>query len=475
MKRLVLVSLSVLTFLLLISLAVWAEEITCEEFLGSITVDNLRVPQNASCRLHGTRVKGTIKVETGASLTTQQVRVGGNVQAEGAAVVNVLAGSTISGSIQIKLGGPVQIDGVLVNGDIQFESNYGVLSATHNQVGGSVQVFKNTGGVTIANNTIDGNLQCKENDSPPTGGNNIVNGNKEDQCAFPSAAGSHFGFLPVVARFAAGSPSDTTPPDTTITVQPPDPSSSGSASFGFTGSDDMTPPAALRFECRLDSVNEADFVACLSPQSYASLSAGLHTFAVRALDQAGNTDLTPASYTWTVSPSTDCGEPITVFADADSWIDQNSSSNNFGTDAILKVRSQGPNDNFRALVRFSLPASVPQGCIIQSAMLRLYAASWTDGRTLQAIRVGDAWAEDLITWSNQSQTTGPVATTSSGSGYREWSVAAQVQAMYDASANNGFLVRDAVESWGGSEQQFHSREKGENPPMLIISFGPAGG
>jgi hypothetical protein len=278
-----------------------------------------------------------------------------------------------------------------------------------------------------------------------------------------------------VARFAAGSPPDTTPPDTIITDQPPDPSSSGSASLGFTGSDDMTPPAALRFECRLDSVNEADFVACLSPQSYASLSVGWHTFAVRALDQAGNTDLTSASYTWTVSPSTDCGEPITVFAEADSWIDQNSPSNNFGTDAILKVRSQGPSDNFRTLVRFSLPSSVPQGCVVRSATLRLYAASWTDGRVLEALPIASAWSESEVTWRNQPQTTGPAVMTPSGSGYREWSVAAQVQAMYDASANNGFLVRDAVESWGGSEQQFHSREKNENPPMLVISFVPAGG
>jgi hypothetical protein len=381
----------------------------------------------------------------------------------------------ISGSIQIKQGGAAQIDGVTVNGDIQFEANDGVLSAKGNQVGGNVQAFKNLGGVTIADNTIDGNLQCKENIPPPTGGNNIVQGNKEDQCAFPSAVGSHFVFLPVIEGFAVGSPLDTTPPDTTITGQPLDPSNSGSASFSFSGSDNQTPPPAIQFECRLDSVNKADFVVCVSPHSYTGLSAGSHTFEVRAIDQAGNTDLTPVSYTWTVSQSADCGAPITVFADADSWIDQNSSSNNFGADAILKVRSQGPSDNFRTLIRFALATSAPQGCVIQSATLRLYAASWTDGRTLQAIRVADGWSENLITWSNQPQTAGPFAVTSSGSGYREWSVAAQVQAMYDTGSNHGFLIRDEIEGELGSEQQFHSREKSENPPMLVVSFTPAGG
>jgi hypothetical protein len=47
--------------------------------------------------------------------------------------------------------------------------------------------------------------------------------------------------------------------------------------------------------------------------------------------------------------------------------------------------------------------------------------------------------------------------------------------MVDAGANHGFLIRDATEGGSGSEQQYHSREKGENPPMLIITFAPAEG
>jgi hypothetical protein len=435
-------------------------------------VDNLRVPQNASCTLNGTLVAGTIKVENEASLSATQVTVSGNVQAEGAKVVNILAGSTISGSIQIKQAGAAQVDRVTVNGDIQFEANNGALSATHNQVGGSVQVFQNTGGVTIADNTIGGNLQCKENAPAPTGGNNSVHGNKEDQCAYPAQVGSHFVFLAVIRHFDAGSQPDSISPDTTITGQPADPSS-GLASFSFTGSDNKTPSSTLRFECRLDSLNEADFRECMNPQTYAGLSAGSHIFEVRAIDQVGNTDPTPASYTWTVLPSPDCDGPITVFADADSWIDQNSSSNNFGSDAILKVRSQGPSDNFRTLVWFALPASVPQGCVVQLATLRLYAASWTDGRTLEAVLLASAWSENLVTWRNQPSTIGAAAASISGNRYREWDVTPQVEAVFAGAANHGFLIRDAAEGGWGSEQQFHSREKGENRPMLVITFASA--
>ena len=130
-----------------------------------------------------------------------------------------------------------------------------------------------------------------------------------------------------------------------------------------------------------------------------------------------------------------------------------------------------PPPNFRALVRFTLPA-VPQGCAVESATLRLYSPSAKTPRTIQALRLASAWSENLVNWSNQPLTTGPAATTAAGTGYREWSVTAQVQAMY-VEANHGFLIRDSVEGQD-AEQQFHSREKGQNPPQLVVRFAAAG-
>jgi hypothetical protein len=160
---------------------------------------------------------------------------------------------------------------------------------------------------------------------------------------------------------------------------------------------------------------------------------------------------------------------VTLSAHADAWIDQGSPSSNKGTDSILKVMSKSSN-NLRALVQFNLPA-LSQGCIIQSATLRLYAPSWKDGRTLQALQINAPWTENGVTWNNQPATTGTAAVISSGSGWREWNVAAIVQAMYGSGFNYGFLIRDAAEGHD-AEQQFHSREKGENIPQLIITFGP---
>ena len=85
---------------------------------------------------------------------------------------------------------------------------------------------------------------------------------------------------------------DTTAPDTTLTAQPADPTSATAASFSFTSSE-----SGSSFQCRLDS---APFNACTSPRDYTALTAGSHAFQVRAIDPAGNTDPTPATFTWNI-------------------------------------------------------------------------------------------------------------------------------------------------------------------------------
>jgi|GEM_PF-2019165 len=95
---------------------------------------------------------------------------------------------------------------------------------------------------------------------------------------------------------------DRVAPDTTVTMYPSSPTNQTSASFEYIGFDAYN---INHYECSLD--NE-EFAACPIPTEYFNLDEGLHRFQVRAVDPAGNVDVTPASYSWTV----DTTEPDTT-------------------------------------------------------------------------------------------------------------------------------------------------------------------
>jgi len=81
-------------------------------------------------------------------------------------------------------------------------------------------------------------------------------------------------------------------PETEIQAAPPMLVGSRSASFQF-----GSPRPNSQFQCRLDG---GDFMQCASPQQFSDLPEGTHTFEVRAFDQYGNVDGSPAIYTWVV-------------------------------------------------------------------------------------------------------------------------------------------------------------------------------
>jgi len=86
---------------------------------------------------------------------------------------------------------------------------------------------------------------------------------------------------------------DTTPPETTITSGPTGTVSAQDATVAFSSSE-----ATSTFQCRLDG---AAWASCTSPKLFPVLPEGLHRFEVRATDQAGNLDPTPAVRDWTVA------------------------------------------------------------------------------------------------------------------------------------------------------------------------------
>lgn len=90
---------------------------------------------------------------------------------------------------------------------------------------------------------------------------------------------------------------DATPPTTTLLSAPMTTTTSLTATFTFTGSDNLTAPQALVFECSLDG---GAWLVCNSPHIVSGLSVGTHQLRVRSRDEAGNVESTPVVHSWTV-------------------------------------------------------------------------------------------------------------------------------------------------------------------------------
>ncbi|MDP9305339.1 MAG: hypothetical protein M3O68_03225, partial [Thermoproteota archaeon] len=74
---------------------------------------------------------------------------------------------------------------------------------------------------------------------------------------------------------------------------------SNTIKFSFSGRDGQG-ANIYRFECSMDG---KPFVTCVSTNTV-NVGLGTHTFSVRSVDNAGNKDSTPASFTWTVNSET---------------------------------------------------------------------------------------------------------------------------------------------------------------------------
>jgi len=114
------------------------------------------------------------------------------------------------------------------------------------------------------------------------------------------AQGDHL--FEVRATDAAGNPDatpagrgwtvDTIAPDTTFTVTPSDPTTDTRGDFEFSSNE-----TGSTFRCSLDV---AAFTPCSSPFTTPTLGNGAHSLEVEATDVAGNVELVPATFTWTI-------------------------------------------------------------------------------------------------------------------------------------------------------------------------------
>ena len=100
-------------------------------------------------------------------------------------------------------------------------------------------------------------------------------------------------------------PTDTVPPSTTLLTGPGAGTTvcANSVTFTYTGLDNLTPVASLQYETQLDG-GAWSTPSLTTTITLTGLTHGSHTFAVRAVDQAGNVDPNPPTRTFTVDTAT---------------------------------------------------------------------------------------------------------------------------------------------------------------------------
>ncbi|WP_408890221.1 Ig-like domain-containing protein [Myxococcus faecalis] len=188
--------------------------------------------------------------------------------------------------------------------------------------GGPTGTTSDTGATfTLTSTESPQTFQCSLDGAPftactsPTSLSNLADGSHTFAVRAVDAAGN-VDLTPATRTWTV----DTLAPDTTIVSGPPSPSASADAGFTFSATE--TP---VTLECSLDG---GTFATCAASQSFPGLSDGAHTLAVRARDTAGNVDLTPATYAWTV----DTTAPDTSIVSGPSGL-TNSDSATFGFDS----------------------------------------------------------------------------------------------------------------------------------------------
>ena len=324
---------------------------------ASLTLNNLTIANGNEANGGGIFNNGMLTITNSAFSGNSVTGMGGGIFNNGTLTItnSTFSGNSAGSGGGIYIGGGTAtitnstFSGNSAGGDGGGIINYDTLTITNSTfsgnsatTGGSINKF--FGATTILRNTIVANStggNCGGGGAITNGGNNI---DDAATCGWDSTDGSMSSTDPLLGALAnnggptqtfallTGSPAidgvtfnapnsapatdqrgiarpqgalydigsyeaDAIPPDTTIDSTPPDPSNDITPTFTFSG-DDGTGSGVASFMCQMDS---GGYSACAAPFTSSALLDGSHTFYVYAIDNAGNADASPASYTWTIT------------------------------------------------------------------------------------------------------------------------------------------------------------------------------
>lgn len=157
---------------------------------------------------------------------------------------------------------------------------------------------------------------------------------------------------------------------------------------------------------------------------------------------------------------------------ADAGIDSAAPNTSSGLAGTLSVYYGGRNEIGRALIRFNLAADVPAEAIIDTARLDVFFQYGEGANPVNLVAglVTQDWAESGATWNNQPATSEPFLVTlvDTTPDYKSLDVTDIVRAWHNA-PHYGLVLRGPEgETLYG--RIFESREHGENPPRLVVTY-----
>jgi FG-GAP-like repeat/PKD domain/FG-GAP repeat len=220
--------------------------------------------------------------------------------------VSVLLGNG-SGGFSAASGSPFRVGSLptsLAVGDFNGDGHPDLATVNRNENSVSVLLGNGSGGFS------------------PASGSPFTVGNNPYSVAVGDFNGDGYPDLAVANReFSTVSVLLNIPPHTSITSGPSGTTRQTTATFSLSSDQ-----SSSTFECRLDA---GSWAGCASPMTYSALTAGAHSFDVRAINDAGVTDLIGATSSWNVDLSTPpsaalavspnpvlAGQPVTLDASA---------------------------------------------------------------------------------------------------------------------------------------------------------------
>jgi len=192
-----------------------------------------------------------------------------------------------------------------------------------------------------------------------------------------------------------------------------------------------------------------------------------YTYMVRARDKSAAQNAT--GWSTTASATTDAdsggGEDVDFYPTDDSYVKENYTTGNFGSDDVIKVRGE-TGYNYCGYLKFSVTGLTGD---VNGATLKLYCAEGTSN--LSVWSVTGSWDEDTITWANDDLNWGG-SSLDSGSNF-------SISTWYEfdvtsAITGNGTYTL-GLKSTDGSARDWASKESANDPVLNVTTSGGAAG